>query len=197
MSATAERVRLLVAPLLSDPDVVLYDVEYTGGTLRIVVDRPGGVDLGTITEVTRAVSAALDDADIVPNAYTLEVSSPGLERALRTPEHFAAALGAQVRIKLRPGVDGDRRVLGELTAADGSTVTVTDPVGGSRTVRIEDITKANVHVEWVPPPKPGSGGPKKPTARSARPDRDASDAPDAPDAPDAQSSSDTQSEATP
>ena len=91
MSAIAQRVRELVAPLLTQPDTTLYDVEYHGATLRIVLGRPGGVDMGTITEVTRAVSAALDEADVVPGAYTLEVSSPGLERALRTPEHFAAA----------------------------------------------------------------------------------------------------------
>ena len=55
-----------------------------------------GVDMATITSVTRAVSAALDEADVVPSAYTLEVSSPGLERALRTPEHFAGAVGSEV-----------------------------------------------------------------------------------------------------
>lgn len=156
MSATAERVRDLVAPLLTDPDVVLYDVEYTGGTLRIVIDRDGGVDLGTITEVTRAVSAALDDADLLPGAYTLEVSSPGLERALRTPEHFSGAVGREVRIKLRPGTEGDRRAAGVLTAADDRTVTVVDAAGLERVLRIDDITKANVHVDWSPPPKPGS-----------------------------------------
>ena len=110
MSATAERVRQLVAPLLTEPDLVLYDVEYTGGTLKVVLDRPGGVDMGSITAVTRAVSAALDEADIVPSSYTLEVSSPGLERSLRTPEHFAGAIGREVRIKLRPGIEGDRRL---------------------------------------------------------------------------------------
>ena len=55
MSTTADRVREIVAPLLADPEVVLYDVEYTGGILRVVLDRPGGVDMGTITEVTRAL----------------------------------------------------------------------------------------------------------------------------------------------
>lgn len=186
MSATAERVRELVAPLLSDPQVVLYDVEYTGGTLRIVLDRPGGVDMATITSVTRAVSAALDEADVVPSAYTLEVSSPGLERALRTPEHIAGAVGSEVRIKLRPGVEGDRRAGGELTAADADSVTVTAADGVERVLRIEDITKANVHVEWAPPPKPGSAAAKAARDRSAR----------APSSSSTPSSSSSQSEAT-
>lgn len=174
MSTTAERVRELVAPLLGDPEVELYDVEYTGGTVRIVLDRPGGVDIATITRVTRAVSAALDEADLVPSAYTLEVSSPGLERALRTPEHFAGALGAEVRIKLRPGVDGDRRVAGVVTAADASTVTVADQAGAERVLHIDDITKANVHVDWSPPPKPGSAAARAARERAADPSRTSS-----------------------
>jgi ribosome maturation factor RimP len=187
MSATADRVRAIVAPLLTDPEVVLYDVEYTGGTLRVVLDRPGGVDMGTITEVTRAVSAALDEADLVPSAYTLEVSSPGLERALRTPEHFAGALGREVRVKLRPGVEGDRRAAGVLSAADDTTVTVTDAAGAERVLRIEDITKANVHVDWAPPPKPGSAAAKAARDRS----------PGAPSQSGTPRPSSTQSEATP
>jgi ribosome maturation factor RimP len=180
MSATADRVRELVAPLITQPDVVLYDVEYTGGTLRVVLDRPGGVDMATITEVTRAVSSALDEADMLAGSYTLEVSSPGLERALRTPEHFAGAIGREVRLKLRPGVEGDRRVGGVLSAADESTVTITDASGADRSVHIEDITKANVHVDWAPPPKPGSSAAKA----AKRP------------APGSTPSSSTQSEAT-
>lgn len=171
MTTTADRVRDLVAPLLPD-DVELYDVELHGSTLRIVLDRPGGVDMEAITTVTRAVSSALDEADIVPGPYTLEVSSPGLERALRTPEHFAAAVGSDVRVKLRPGVEGDRRAAGRLAAADGTSITVVGADGSERVVRIDDVTKANVHVDWSPPPKPGSaaarsaegGGPQRPSS---------------------------------
>ena len=186
MSATADRVRELVAPLLSDPEVQLYDIEYTGGTLRVVLDRPGGVDMGTITEVTRSLSAALDEADVVPSAYTLEVSSPGLERALRTPEHFVAAVGREVRVKLRPGVEGDRRAGGVLSAADDTTVTITDDAGAERVLRIEDITKANVHVDWAPPPKPGSAAAKAARESSSSTTR----------SPSTPRSSSTQSEAT-
>jgi ribosome maturation factor RimP len=167
MSAIEQRVRELVLPLIEDPETELYDVEYTGGVLRIVLDRPGGIDMGTITAVTRAVSAALDAADPLPSAYTLEVSSPGLERTLRTPAHFAGAVGRTVKLKLRPGIEGDRRLQGELTAADEQTVTVTDGHGEQRVVRIDDVTRANVHVDWSPPPKPGS---KKTAAGASRSD---------------------------
>ena len=173
MSAIAQRVRELVAPLLTQPDTTLYDVEYHGATLRIVIDRPSGVDMGTITEVTRSVSVALDEADVVPGAYTLEVSSPGLERALRTPEHFAGALGEEVRLKLRPGVEGDRRVAGVLSSSDDASVTVRDDDGEQRVVALADITRANVHVDWSPPPKPGSAAARAARDRSRSPQSEA------------------------
>jgi ribosome maturation factor RimP len=173
MSAIAERVRELVAPLVTGTDTTLYDVEYHGATLRVVLDRPGGIDMGTLTELTRAVAALLDESDTVPGPYTLEVSSPGLERALRTPEHFAGALGEPVRLKLRPGVDGDRRVAGELIAADEDTVTVRGDDGTERVVRFDDVTKANVHVDWSPPPKPGSAAARAARDRSRSPQSEA------------------------
>jgi len=77
---TVDRVREVIVPLLADLDVELYDVDHVGGSLRVTLDRPGGIDVEAITRATRAISAALDEADVVPNAYTLEVSSPGIER---------------------------------------------------------------------------------------------------------------------
>lgn len=157
MSTITDRVRDLAVPIAAECGVSVYDVEHTSGTLRVLVDREGGADLGAITQVTRSLSAALDEADVLPNAYTLEVSSPGVERPLRTQEHFAAAVGQQVRLKLRPGVEGDRRLGGRLEAADQGVIEIRDPDGDLRSVRIQDIAKANVQVDWSPPAKPGAG----------------------------------------
>jgi ribosome maturation factor RimP len=137
----------------------VYDVEVAGGTLRILLDRPGGIDIDTLTEANRLVSAAIDDDDAVPAPATLEVSSPGLERRLRTPAHFAGAVGERVRVKTRPQVEGDRRVDGVLSAADDSSVTVTTDDGSVRTVAIDDVEKATTEFRWEAAPKPG--GPKK------------------------------------
>lgn len=154
MSATADRVGGLVAPLL-DADVRLYDVEYEGHTLRVVLDRPGGLDVGTLSELTRSISAALDEADPIDGSYTLEVSSPGLERRLRTREHFLGALGEQVQLKTRPGSPGDRRARGVLSAVGEHDLTLTLADGGSRVVALGDVTRAQVYVDWSPPPRPG------------------------------------------
>jgi len=155
----AERLHDIVAPICVDLDVELVDVDYGGGVVRVTVDRPDGVDMDTIARVTRAVSRALDEHDPISGRYTLEVSSPGLERPLRTPAHFRRAVGSTVRVKTRPGVEGDRRIDGVLTAADddGVTVTLAAPASGERRVRYDEIERARTVFEWGPAPKPGSG----------------------------------------
>ena len=108
--STTDQVRAAVTPVLEESGLELYDVELGGAVVRVLVDRPGGVDLDTLDAATRAVSRALDVADPMPGRYTLEVSSPGLERRLRTPRHFQAAVGSRVKVKTVAGTEGDRRV---------------------------------------------------------------------------------------
>lgn len=148
--STADRVRALVVPLIAAQDLELYDLEMAGGTLRILVDRPGGPDVGAITDLTRAVSRALDEHDPIDGHYTLEVSTPGLERPLRTPAHYAGAVGAKVKVKTNPGVEGDRRVEGVVAAADGEQVTLQVAGGTERTLRYDDIERARTVFEWGP-----------------------------------------------
>jgi ribosome maturation factor RimP len=156
--ATADRVRDLVTPLLADRDLELYDLELTGGVLKVLVDREGGADLEAIAEATRAVSRALDDHDPIPGSYTLEVSTPGLERRLRTPEHFAGAIGESVAVKTVPGSEGERRVEGIVAAADDDGVTVrSDPDGQGPVdhhLHYDQIERARTTFAWGPPPKP-------------------------------------------
>ena len=157
----AERVREAIEPWLTSRDLELFDVEHGAGLLRILIDRAGGVDLGAVAEATRAISAILDDIDPIPGRYTLEVSTPGLERPLRTAAHFAGAVGSKVAIKTHPGSGSasgestERRVAGTLTAADDDGITVTIGDGSERRLGYVDIEKARTVFEWGPPPKPG------------------------------------------
>ncbi|MEY2450553.1 MAG: ribosome maturation factor RimP [Acidimicrobiaceae bacterium] len=149
-----ERVREVVEPLLARQSLTLYDVEQSGSSLRITVDAPGGVDLEAIAHATRLISVALDEHDPFPSKYTLEVSSPGLERPLRTPAHFAGAVGTTVSVKTNARVEGERRLKGTLIAADDEGITI-----GDHTLRYDEIEKARTVFEWGPAPKPGKTKP--------------------------------------
>ena len=156
-----ERVRAVVSPLLADLGLEVYDVEHAGGILRITVDRDGGVDLDTIALATRIVSRELDHTDPIPGRYTLEVTSPGLERNLRTPAHFERAVGTVVNARTHPDVEGERRVRGELAAADGDGITVKQDDGVERRLRYDEIERARTVFEWGPTPRPAKPGSQK------------------------------------
>lgn len=116
--------------------------------LRVTVDREGGVDLDTIANASEKVSRRLDALDFggdVP--YTLEVSSPGLERPLRSAADFANRLGEKVRVKTYRPVDGSRSHVGEIVAADDGSVTVRVE-GAERTLAWDDIASARTVFEW-------------------------------------------------
>lgn len=173
--STIDRVRALVAPLLADLKLDLYDVEFRGGTLRITIDTPpgsgSGVDLEQISLVTRMVSRDLDHADPVPGRYTLEVTSPGLERALRTPEHFRREVGKDVAIRLRDTAAGERRVNGTLVGAtdDEITLRLDDADATERTIRLDQIDRAKTVFTWAATPKPGQPGSGKKGAKTKPP----------------------------
>ena len=154
MTTTEDRVRELVEPLVVDADLSLYDLDLAGGVLQVLVDAPGGADIDAISRLARTISRALDEHDPIEGRYTLEVGSPGLERPLRTPAHYAGAIGAAVKLKTRPGVEGDRRVEGTVTGADDRSVTVRDLDGLERTLAYDDIERARTTFEWGSPAKP-------------------------------------------
>ncbi len=157
--SVADRVRVFVAPICSDLGLDIYDVEHTAGRVRIMVDTPGGVDLDALAVATRLISRELDHHDPVPGRYQLEVSSPGLERPLRTPAHYRHALGQTVSIRLQPGADEPRRVAGVVTAADDTSVTVVvdEPDAHPRTLRYAEIERARTTFAWGPAPRPAKG----------------------------------------
>ncbi len=137
-----------LGPVLSPLGLDLYDVEFTAGTLTVVVSRDGGVDLDALTEASRAVSAWLDAHDPIEGRFTLDVSSPGLERRLRTPEHFAGALGERVTLRERREGQPTRRVEGTLVACDATSATIDDPELGSTRVELAGVERARTVFLW-------------------------------------------------
>ena len=145
------RVRELVVPIASDLGLDLYDIEQRGGTLRVALDTlpgsTGGITMETLALASRLVSRELDHHDPIPGHYTLEVTSPGLERPLRTPEHFRREVGKVVAVRLSDVVHDERRVRGELVAADDDGITVrTDDA--ERRVAYGQIDRARTVFDW-------------------------------------------------
>jgi ribosome maturation factor RimP len=157
-TVTEQRVRALLDPIAAQLEVTVFDVEHRGGALRVFLDKPGGVDLDAIAQATRLLSRALDEADPIAGHYTLEVSSPGLERPLRTPEHFRWAVGQRISLKLVAEVEGARRLTGTVASAtdDDVTVLLDEPAGSERTVPLALVEKARTIFEWGAAPAPGS-----------------------------------------
>ncbi len=162
------RVRELVeAPLAADGFEVV-DVVFQGSQLCVTVDRPEGVDIEAVSQASTVVSGLLDGAgpdgagpdgdEIVPGTYTLEVSSPGIERPLRTPDHFRRFVGSEVVGRTHPGAAGERRFEGLLESADHDGVVV-----AGRHLAYADIERARTRFVWPAQPKrsTSTGGPKK------------------------------------
>lgn len=133
----------LLAPVVEALGYELWELEYSAGRgnglLRLYIDAEAGITLDDCERVSRAVSEQLDAADPIPGQYTLEVSSPGLERPLRSAAHFARFVGEAVSVETVQPLEGRRRFKGRLAAAGAGTVEVevdgrrwTLPLGGIR-----------------------------------------------------------------
>jgi ribosome maturation factor RimP len=167
MAGTTDAIRELVAPSLASSgveDLELWDVEVSGDTVRVLVDRPGGIDLESLSALAgRVISPLLDEhPELTPDGtYSLEVSSPGLERTLRRPEQYARYLGTEVSVKTRAPVQGARRHQGVLLAADERSVVIDTAEGAPVDIPVDLIDRARTVLVWGPAPKPGQTGQKK------------------------------------
>jgi ribosome maturation factor RimP len=137
----------LLGPVVANLGYELWEIEYApragGGLLRLYIDSPDGISLDDCEKVSRAVSAVLDEADPIPNEYTLEVSSPGLDRALRTQAHFARFEGERVKVEMIQQINGRKRFQGRLHKVGESEITL-DMDGNAVTLPIDDIHRARL-----------------------------------------------------
>ena len=159
-----------LSPIVAGLDLTLHDVEFAKGLLRVTVRGPKGVTLEQLAEANRAISAHLDENDPFDGRYTLEVSSPGVERKLRRPNHFAAAIGENVAIRTLADVATvpGRRLEGELLEATGDGIVVNGPDGAAIPLHYDQIERARTVYQWAPlgKPSPSRGGsPKRSRAR--------------------------------
>lgn len=120
----------LLQPIAEQFGVSIYDVEYVkeGADyyLRAYIDKPEGVNINDCENVSRALSDALDKADFIPDAYILEVSSPGLGRSLKKDKHLAASIGQEVELKLFKPIDKCKEFVGILDSFDADSITISE-----------------------------------------------------------------------
>jgi len=146
----------IAQPVVEDLGFELVDVEFVQSgrwTLRVYIDRADGskaVSVDDCTLVSRRLDDALEMNQTVPHRFVLEVSSPGIERRLRTAEHFEKVVGERVFVQTHEKIEGRRRVEGRLSGADGTTVTIDLDEGGQWSAPILAIQKAHLVVDpWA------------------------------------------------
>jgi ribosome maturation factor RimP len=144
-----DRLTAMLQPVIEGLGYELWELEYLPGRgnalLRLYIDTEAheGITVDDCERVSRAVSGLLDTEDPIPGQYTLEVSSPGLERPLRTPGQFARYVGETVFVEVAQPLEGRRRFTGALAAADAATIEV--EVDGRRwTLPVAGIRKAHL-----------------------------------------------------
>ena len=146
--SVAEKVSDLVFPLCSSANVELVDIELNGGVLKIVIDQSEGLNTEVLADMTREISRQLDHEEPIPGSYTLEVTSPGLERPLKKPQHFEKAVGTLITLKKTPGSPGERRIEGILKSVCSTGISVEMEDGSFQEVDFELIQKARTVFVW-------------------------------------------------
>src|SRR6478752_5329578 len=154
-----EKVRAIAGRVAASYALEIFDVQVrrgaSGMVLRVRIDRPGpaasaedSVSVDDCAHVSRDLSAILDVEDVVPTAYTLEVSSPGLDRPLRRPDDYRRFAGRLAKIVMRERIDGQGFFRGKLAGLDGSDVLIEADDRRTHRVPLDVITRANLEVEF-------------------------------------------------
>ncbi len=144
------RVSALIEPVVEGAGAELVDVQYVTEhgvrILRVLADTPEGIGVGMLTSLSREISTLLDVDELIKDRYSLEVSSPGLDRPLTKPVHFEKATGELVQIKTSEPVDGRRNFKAVIDGVDGEMLRITDIDGKSISIRLDNIDKARLEI---------------------------------------------------
>ncbi len=158
MASKVDRLWAVIEPYVAAEGIELDDLEIVGKApgvvVRVTLDSDGGVGVDRLAEVSRRLSRLLDEEDPIDGSYTLEVSSPGLERKLRRPQHFRKSVDRVIKVKSRTEVAGSHSHRGVLAAAgDDSFVVEVD--GDRREIAYGDVVSARTVFVWEKAAKPG------------------------------------------
>lgn len=153
MDATLNRVWQLAVPLVEGERMEIVDIEFRyegsrgGRVLRLYLDKEGGPNVDDLSRISRQLSELLDGEDTIDGNYTLEVSSPGINRPLKKPAHFARFVGKRIRVRTRDLIDGRRSFLGILGQVVEDSVILTQE-GKRYQIPFSMIEKSNYDHDW-------------------------------------------------
>jgi len=143
-------IKELLEPILMENKLELYDIEFKGhgrrGVLRVFIDSEGGVTIDDCANISRELGTLLDVHDVITNSYTLEVSSPGLRRALRRPGDFSRFMGKKVKIKTGVEIEDRNMFIGKMVEYKDDNVTV-ETESGVYVIPFSQIEKANLELD--------------------------------------------------
>lgn len=159
MSRVPEGLWELISGYLKPEGLELDDLEMVGqsrgSVLRVTVDKDGGIGVDRLAETSRGLSRLLDDDARLQQSYTLEVTSPGLERKLRRPRHYEKSIGREVIVKTHQEIEGARAHRGTLQSASDESCML-DVDGARREIPMKLIASARTVFRWEPAAKPGA-----------------------------------------
>lgn len=145
-----ELTREIALQIIEDYKFELVDVEFvkegSQRFLRVFIDKPGGITIEDCQKVSERLSDRLDEIDPIEENYYLEVSSPGLDRPLKTESDYKKSLGKEVEISLYKPIEGKKKFIGKLKSFDESTVTIELDQGNLITIDRKDLAKINLAV---------------------------------------------------
>ena len=149
--STEESIRRIAGDAATASGVELVHAEVVGAkrnlTVRVYIDKPGGVTLEDCSVVSKRMEAVLDAADLIPSAYLLEVSSPGLERELYNLADFKRFVGQRVKVKLSNAVDNQKVFIGRIASVEGGEVVIEEKTRGMIRFPHSEVAKANLRVD--------------------------------------------------
>jgi len=146
------KIKSMLAPILERESLTLYDLELAGRggrkVLSVYIDKEGGVNHGDCKSVSEQLSALLEVEDVIPGAYTLEVSSPGLTRKLKKEEHFVKSAGSLAKVTFRKGFAGPQTAVGRLSVLENGRFAL-ELLKDGKTVEFgfDDVARARLEME--------------------------------------------------
>lgn len=148
MGRATDKLGTLIASAVQALGYELVGVEHQSQgrhtVVRVFIDSPQGITLEDCEQASHQISGVLDVEDPIRGQYNLEVSSPGLDRPLFTPEHYTRFVGEKVKLRLRQPVDGRRKLAGRIEQVEDGVIRIVDDAGQSYELTVDEIDKANL-----------------------------------------------------